>query len=142
MSPERNGNPVREEQGIQTYTGPPPATISCELPEYIRASKSTLLVWLGKIKKHLGERQAWRYPLCLLVPLLFSLVTCTFNDFLFSPQDWKIIWIVIIIVIGTWLIIALCRIPKSMTDEEMLDELTKGMETFQEPSRFPQDQGW
>jgi hypothetical protein len=85
------------------------------------------------LSNHLGRmetRRAWLAPLGLLVPIVITLLTSKFEDYLLSPATWQAIFILGGVGSFIWLIIAIVQSVRSATRDDIVGEITKGSQVF------------
>lgn len=68
----------------------------------------------------------WVAPLSLLITIIATLVTATFNDLGLSSATWKAIFVIAGIGSAIWLIKALLALRNMTTIEELIDEIKTG----------------
>ena len=111
---------------IRRFDPAPPEVdlyVERETPQ-IRISIRTLKWWLEKNEKKLASKSAWKFPLCLVIPLIFTRATATFKDvFGLSVDTWRLIYFAVIVVTIVWLICSIVRSVRAKPITKMVDEL-------------------
>ena len=139
MSPENNKREEKTEIKIgeitktqflqEVYVEIPPAKFEI--------SEQRLENWLRKNIKKLENKRAWIPPLCLLLPLIFYLVTADFKNALgLNSELWQTSYILAIIAISIWLIISVFKLFNSISLNQMINNLKKDMHKFTYYRRF------
>lgn len=94
----------------------------------LELSEQTLKTWLQKNIKNLERKYTWKTPLITLLPLLLTLMTAAFKDFLgLKAETCKLIWIIIIFGIILWLGYSLLRYKRSKKIDDMVNDLKQDM---------------
>lgn len=85
---------------------------------------------LDSYLKGAQKRTEWIAPFGILVAIITTLVTATFNDWLFSAATWKAVFVLVGIASFGWLISSLLYLRKKETVDDLINDLkaTNGAE--------------
>ncbi|ABA56698.1 hypothetical protein Noc_0165 [Nitrosococcus oceani ATCC 19707] len=81
---------------------------------------------LSSYLQNAKRRSDWIAPASLLIAILATLVTATFNDFILSGATWKAVFIIVGLGAAIWLIRALLFLRDKSTIEELIEEIKTG----------------
>ncbi len=81
---------------------------------------------LASYLKNSKRRTDWIAPLSILVAIIATLVTATFNDFVLSSATWKAIFVITGFGAAFWLIKTLFDLRNKTTIEELIEEIKTG----------------
>ena len=96
----------------------------------LNVSQSVVVTTEDKIRlaldsylKGARRRTEWIAPLGLLVAVLTTLITATFNNWVLSAATWKAIFVLVGIGALIWLLWALLGLRNNATVDDLIDEL-------------------
>ncbi|MCI5166112.1 MAG: hypothetical protein D3903_08440 [Candidatus Electrothrix sp. GM3_4] len=92
----------------------------------IVTTEDKLRLSLGSYLKNVKLQSEWIAPLSLLIAILATLVTSTFNDFILSKDTWKGIFIIAGTGATIWLIYALLLLRNKSSVEDLIKEIKTG----------------
>lgn len=81
-----------------------------------------LNLWLTQISKKLERRNSWIAPFGLVISITLAVITSTFKDWVFKPDTWKAVFILIDIASCAWLISTLRYCSKKFDQIKAIDE--------------------
>lgn len=84
---------------------------------------------LDSYEKRSQNKFMWIAPAGIFLSLILALVTATFNDFMFSGDTWKAIFVLLSIGAAGWLIWSVLMLRNCITIEQLIDELKNGANT-------------
>ena len=91
--------------------------------ELIQVTEDKLQLILVQHSFSLTKREAWIPPLSLLIPILTTLMTARFENYIFTAVLWQAIYIVASIISGLWLLKVLIYRPGKKTVGEIVNEI-------------------
>ena len=91
--------------------------------ELIQVTEDKLQLILVQHSFSLTKREAWIPPLSLLIPILTTLMTARFENYIFPAVLWQAIYIVASIISGFWLLKVLIYRPRKKTVGEIVNEI-------------------
>ena len=80
------------------------------------------LCLLRSIKK-MEKRKGWIAPFGILITIIVTLVTSSFNDFILGTGTWQAVFILSAIISFLWLIYSIWEARVSIKIEDVVDEL-------------------
>ncbi|MCI5115648.1 MAG: hypothetical protein D3921_02755 [Candidatus Electrothrix sp. AW1] len=92
----------------------------------IVTTEDKIYLSLGRYLQNEKRRVEWIAPLSLLLAIITTLVTATFQDFILSGSTWKAIFIVTGIVAVFWLIRSLLFLGNRSSIEDLIKEIKTG----------------
>lgn len=92
----------------------------------IVTTEDKIRLTLDSYLKNTKKKSEWVAPLSLLIAIITTLVTTTFNDFLLSDATWKAIFIIAGIGSAGWLFQTLLALRDKATIEDLIDEIKTG----------------
>ncbi len=118
--------PFSPDRGISQLTGLADNLILQESTVYVNVRQEVIMVTLDKVhlclNKHLSrinQKTIWHAPLAVLVTIVVTLITTTFQDFVLSAATWRATFIISAALSIAWLCRsawAASRISTSMED--------------------------
>ena len=91
--------------------------------ELIQVTEDKLKLILVQHSLSLTKREAWIPPLSLLIPILTTLMTARFEDYIFPAVLWQAIYIVASILSCLWLFKVLIYRPKKKAIDDIVNEI-------------------
>jgi len=84
---------------------------------------------LDSYEKRSQNKFKWIAPAGILLTLILSLLTAEFNDFMFSSDTWKAIFVLLSVGAVVWLFWSVLMLRNCVTIEHLIDELKNGTNT-------------
>lgn len=97
---------------------------------HVNISQDVIIITEDKIKicldKHLKiaeRKQNWIAPTGILLAVIATLVTASFQEFIFKAEIWKSLFIIVAVAAFIWLLFALKNAFKTLSSDEIISEL-------------------
>jgi len=97
--------------------------------EVIITTEDKVHLCLSKYLKRIEKKRSWITPLGILVAIVLTLVTSTFNDIGLDAPTWRAIFILGGIISLGWLVRSIKEALQSQKIEDIVGELKKGSQT-------------
>ncbi len=94
--------------------------------EVLVITRDKLHLCLQRAFRQTAERDRWLIPLGVLVPLVLAVVTTGFTKrFGIGGGEWETVFVMLIVFTTVWLLHALFQRGKSMTADQIIEDLAK-----------------
>jgi hypothetical protein len=124
---DNDGTSARDSIDINSIVATPASVVYANTEqEVLVITKDKLHLCLQRAFRRTAERDRWLIPLGVLVPLVLAVVTSGYTKrFGLGGGEWETIFIMLIIFTIIWLVRSLLQRGKSMTADQIIEELAK-----------------
>lgn len=102
--------------------------------ELIITTEDKVQLCLSKHLRTVEKRRNWIAPLGVLIPIVVTLVTSTFRDFIIEAATWRAVFILVGVLSFGWLGWSVWEALQSGNVEDIVVELKKGSQIGTTPS--------
>ncbi|GEM_PF-3931108 len=76
--------------------------------------------------RRIGEKRSWITPLSLLLTIVITFLTTEFKTWIFVKETWQAVFLIAGGIFFLWFIWVVPRAFKSVTENDVLDEIKRG----------------
>lgn len=90
---------------------------------FIITTEDKIRICLDKHLKKAERKHNWIAPMGILLAVIATLVTASFQDFIFEAEVWKSLFVIVAVAAFFWLLFALKHAHNAVSSDEIISEL-------------------